>query len=86
MPEVGIKRELSNHGGLTNQAEIPTWLEKATTGNCQSLENMWEKYDACLLCSHSSLIHLVSWTRCWARLMCSLAQSDHSNFTNPPHA
>lgn len=67
MPGAGIKRKLNNHGGLTNQAEIPTWLEKPTSQETvRSLENMWEKYDACLLCSHS-VIHLESWTRCWAR-------------------
>lgn len=75
-------------GGLTKQAETPTWLGKPTTQETvRSLENMWEKYDASLLCSHSSSgIHLESWTRCWARQMCGLAQSGHSNFTEDlPH-
>lgn len=68
-------------------AETPTWHGKPTTQETvRSLENMWEKYDAYLLCSHSSsVIHLESWTRCWARQMCGLAQSGHSNFTKIYH-
>lgn len=75
------------HEGLTDQAETPTLGEPTTQETVRSLENMWEKYDASLLCSHSSSgIHLESWTRCWARQMCGPAQSCHSNFTEAlPH-